>query len=85
MATCATFARLAQYLREFSEVSHIFFKWPLANVGKSGESLQNCLANIRESGESRIFFEKGNFGKCEYSPKMDIFWRVLALAIFPCK
>jgi hypothetical protein len=26
--------------------------------------------------------EKGHFGECEYSPKMDIFWRVLALAKF---
>jgi hypothetical protein len=29
--------------------------------------------------------EKGNFGKWEYSPKMDIFWRVITLAKFARK
>ena len=29
-----------------------FQKWPLANVGKSGESEQNRLANVGEYGES---------------------------------
>ncbi len=32
--------------------SHFFQKWPLANVGESGESEQNRLANVDESGES---------------------------------
>ncbi len=29
-----------------------FQKWPLANVGESGESEQNRLANVGKSGES---------------------------------
>jgi hypothetical protein len=31
--------------------SHFSQKWPLANVGESGESLQHNLANVGESGE----------------------------------
>jgi hypothetical protein len=32
--------------------SHFSQKWPLANVGESGESVQHGLANFGESGES---------------------------------
>ncbi len=35
-----------------------FQKWPLANVGKSGESEQNRLANVDESGESDLFSKR---------------------------
>jgi hypothetical protein len=28
--------------------SHFSQKWPLANVGKSGEYLPNCLSNVSE-------------------------------------
>jgi hypothetical protein len=31
--------------------SHFSQKWPLANVGESGESSQNGLAKVGESGE----------------------------------
>jgi hypothetical protein len=31
--------------------SHFSQKWPLANVGESGESSQKCLGNVGESGE----------------------------------
>jgi hypothetical protein len=31
--------------------SHFSQKWPLTNVGESGESSQKCLANVGESGE----------------------------------
>ncbi len=62
MTTRAKFARLARYLREFVEVSHIFLEnglWrvsaSLASVGDSGESAQHGLANVGESGESCIF------------------------------
>jgi hypothetical protein len=75
--------------------SHFFQKWHLANVGESGESSQNILANVSESrktswGMSAVWrvtniSEKGHFGKCEYSPKVQKFWRVFALAKFACK
>ncbi len=32
--------------------SYFSQKWPLANVGESGESSQHGLANVSESGES---------------------------------
>jgi hypothetical protein len=34
--------------------SHFSQKWPLANVGKSGEYSVNGLANVGESGESSV-------------------------------
>ncbi len=33
--------------------SHFSQKWPLASVGKYGESAQHSLANVGESGESQ--------------------------------
>ena len=63
MAIRAKFARLARYLREFVEASHIYFKnsqsmcrqvWQVraTRLGESGESVQHGLANVGESGES---------------------------------
>ncbi len=53
LVTPRLFARLAQYSHECSEVTHIFFqKCPFVNGGKSGKSLQKCLANDCESGKS---------------------------------
>jgi hypothetical protein len=76
-------------------VTFFFQKWPLANVGESGESLQNWLAYVGEFGESlqkclRILaslasikdFRKDHFSECENSPKIDIFWQVLEFAKF---
>jgi hypothetical protein len=37
--------------------SHFSQKWPLANVGESGESCQHGLANVGESSESCIFLK----------------------------
>jgi hypothetical protein len=34
--------------------SHFSQKWPLANVGESGEYSVNGLANVGESGESSV-------------------------------
>jgi hypothetical protein len=36
----------------FRGESHFSQKWPLANVGESGESAQHGLANVGEFGES---------------------------------
>ncbi len=59
MATRAKFARLARYLRECVEASHIFLKnspksaqHGSASVGESGESAQHGSANVGKSGES---------------------------------
>ena len=50
--------------------SHFFQKWPLSNVGKSGESEQNRLANVGESGESEQTW-LANVGKSgEYLPSL---------------
>ncbi len=71
MATRPKFARLAHYLCECVEASHIFFqKWFLANVSESGESEQNRLANVGESGESEqtMLANVGESG--EYLPSL---------------
>jgi hypothetical protein len=50
--------------------SHFSRKWPLASVGKSGESTQHGLANVGESGESAQH-GLANAGKSgEYSPSL---------------
>jgi hypothetical protein len=38
--------------------SHFFQKWPLANVGKSGESEQTRFANVGEFSESDPFSKR---------------------------
>jgi hypothetical protein len=39
--------------------SHFSLKWPLANVGESGEYSVNGCANVGESGESRKLLKIG--------------------------
>ncbi len=50
--------------------SHFSQKWPLANVGKSGESSQHGLGNVGESGESsqKCLANVGESG--EYLPSL---------------
>ncbi len=57
--------------------SHFFQKWPLANVGESGESKQNRLANVGESGESEQnrLANVGEFG--EYLPSLGKCWHMI--------
>ncbi len=55
MATRAKFARTRPLLVQICwGESHFSQKWPLANVGESGEYSVNGLANVGESGESCI-------------------------------
>jgi hypothetical protein len=75
----------------FRGESRFFRKWPLANVGESGESgeswvanVDKCiesgeseLANVDECIESNLFSKKGHFGEYSNSPKNANFWRVL--------
>ncbi len=68
MATRAKFARIAHYSRKFGEESHIFSKMAF------GE----CRGVW---GVSHIS-EKHHFCKCVYLPKVQKFWRVVALAKF---
>ncbi len=51
-----------------------FQKWPLANVGESGEAEQNRLANVGESGESEQtrLANVGKFGESGTFPKKAI-------------
>ncbi len=50
--------------------------WPMsASLASLAKRFGDCRQVLQIS-------KKGNFGKCEYSPKMDIFWQVLALAKF---
>jgi hypothetical protein len=50
--------------------SHFSQKWPLANVGKSGEFVQHGLANVGESGKS-VQHGLANVGKSgEYLPSL---------------
>ncbi len=50
--------------------SHFSQKWPLANVGESGESEQKRLANVGESGES-VQHGLANVGESgEYLPSL---------------
>jgi hypothetical protein len=57
--------------------SHFFQKWPLANVGKSGESEQNRLANVGKSGKSEQN-RLANVGESgESLPSLGKFWRMI--------
>ncbi len=50
--------------------SHFSQKWPLANVGESGESSQHGFVNVSESGESsqKYLANVGESG--EYLPSL---------------
>ena len=52
--------------------SHFFQKWPLANVGESGEYSVNGLANVGESGETSVngLANGGESGESCIFPKM---------------
>jgi len=58
-----------------------FQKWPLANVGKSGESEQNRLANDGEYGESEQN-RLANVGESsEYLPTLGKCWHMIRKVI----
>jgi hypothetical protein len=53
--------------------SHFSQKWPLANVGESGESSVNGLVNGGESGESCIFPKMALLANTRTRQKRQIF------------
>jgi hypothetical protein len=79
---------LALLVRICRGESHFSQKWPLANVGESGESsvkdlanvgesTVNGLANVSESGESCIFPKMAILASTRTPPKQQIFGEYL--------
>ncbi len=63
--------------------SHFSQKWPLVNVGESGESAQRGLANVGESGESRIYLKTAVLtSTCtrKIPARVAIAWRLLTIS-----